>query len=106
MIPGNNLVSKYLVQPLLINQVIILNIPELKTTEEELKKILHKEKGPGELKSRFVSMAFHEFRTPLSTILSSVNILTHILNDFLLPNKFEAERIIKPCYEKNIIHRG
>lgn len=38
---------------------------------------LNRERELGELKSRFVSMASHEFRTPLATILSSSEILTH-----------------------------
>jgi signal transduction histidine kinase len=39
--------------------------------EEELRKALAKEKELAELKSHFVSMASHEFRTPLTTILAA-----------------------------------
>jgi len=87
----------------------------LKQSESELKEALSKEKELGNLKSRFVSMASHEFRTPLSSILSSaelvqmvldkdkpekaknylerivnsVNTLTGILNDFLSLSRLE-----------------
>lgn len=93
---------------------------QLEESESELKKLLEKEKELGELKSRFVSMASHEFRTPLSTILSSayllekydttesqpkrvkhieriissVNMLTDILNDFLSVGKIEEGKIV------------
>ncbi|MGH2413320.1 MAG: PAS domain-containing sensor histidine kinase, partial [Microcystaceae cyanobacterium] len=53
------------------------DITERKQLEEELKAALHKEKELNELKSRFVSMTSHEFRTPLSTILSSSELLEH-----------------------------
>jgi len=43
----------------------------LQHSKEELSAALQNEKDLGELKSRFVTMASHEFRTPLSTILSS-----------------------------------
>ncbi len=48
---------------------------QLEESRDELKKALNKEKELGDLKSRFVSMASHEFRTPLSTILSSASLL-------------------------------
>ena len=48
----------------------------LKTSKEELTLSLEKEKEVNDLKSRFVSMASHEFRTPISTILSSISLLS------------------------------
>jgi len=91
----------------------------LRKSEAELKELLEKEKELSELKSRFVSMASHEFRTPLSTILSSVKLvkayqkteqqekrekhisrikksvahLTGVLNDFLSLSKLEEGKI-------------
>lgn len=90
-------------------------IAELERTQDEMNAALAKEKELNDLKSRFVSMASHEFRTPLSTILSSValiakynapeleekrqkhivrikstvNHLTEILNDLLSLGKLE-----------------
>ena len=54
---------------------VFTNITEQKRTEMEMLNALKKERELGELKSRFVSMASHEFRTPLSTILSSANLI-------------------------------
>jgi two-component system sensor kinase FixL len=91
----------------------------LQHAKEEVSLSLEKEKELGQLKSRFVSMASHEFRTPLSAIqlsaslidkysqqFSSDNItkhvgkiknavsnLTTILNDFLSLEKLEAGRV-------------
>lgn len=49
---------------------------ELENSREELSIALEKEKELNELKTRFVSMASHEFRTPLATILSSLSLVT------------------------------
>lgn len=94
-------------------------VRKLEASRQELSVALEKEKQLGELKSRFVTMASHEFRTPLSTILSSVTLiskynepeqeekrlkhiqriknsvgnLTSILNDFLSLGKLEEGKI-------------
>ncbi|MGX5817149.1 PAS domain-containing sensor histidine kinase [Chitinophaga lutea] len=101
---------------------------EIEQKDGELRKALQKEKELNELKSRFVSMASHEFRTPLSTVLSSVflvskyertedqpkrekhvqrivsavNLLTDILNDFLSVGKIEEGKIVVRPSEFNI----
>jgi signal transduction histidine kinase len=48
---------------------------ELEKSQKSLSEALGKEKELNEIKSRFVSMASHEFRTPLSTVLSSAALL-------------------------------
>ncbi|MFN0213312.1 MAG: PAS domain S-box protein [Saprospiraceae bacterium] len=47
---------------------------ELEQAKNELALALEKERELGELKSRFVSMASHEFRTPLTSVLSSAGL--------------------------------
>ncbi len=50
-------------------------LADLERSKDELFIALQKERELNELKSRFVSTASHEFRTPLSTILSSVSLI-------------------------------
>jgi signal transduction histidine kinase len=94
-------------------------LTKLEKSRDELTVALSKERELSDLKSRFVSMASHEFRTPLSTILSSVSLiakytesidqdkrnkhiqrihsavsnLTDILNEFLSLGKIEEGKI-------------
>lgn len=50
---------------------------ELETARLELAKALEAERDLGQLKSRFVSMVSHEFRTPLGVTMSAVELLQH-----------------------------
>lgn len=49
---------------------------QLEEAKNELAAALNKERDLGELKSRFVSMASHEFRTPLTSVLSSAGLIS------------------------------
>ncbi|HUR45038.1 MAG TPA: ATP-binding protein [Candidatus Saccharimonadales bacterium] len=56
-------------------QAVMNDISERKKAEAELLKALEKERELSLLKSKFVSMVSHEFRTPLGIIMSSAEIL-------------------------------
>ncbi len=103
---------------------------ELARTKAEVIQSFNTEKELNELKSRFVSTASHEFRTPLATILSSVSLigkynepndeekrkkhinriklsvthLTEVLNNFLSLGKLE-EGIVRNNPEPLILDR-
>lgn len=98
---------------------LIKLISELEEAKDDVSLSLEKEKDLNQLKSRFVSMASHEFRTPLSSvqlsatliekyldkhdfdhvkkhtgkIKNSVQLLTNILNDFLSLERLEAGKV-------------
>jgi PAS domain S-box-containing protein len=102
-------------------------IGKLADSQKGLLQALEKEKKLNELKSRFITTASHEFRTPLGTILSSaslaskysdadiekrnkhlfrikksVNNLTQILNDFLSIEKLDEGMIKNNPSEINL----
>lgn len=100
-------------------QALQNTLDKLEVSAKELELSLEKEKVLGDLKTRFVSMASHEFRTPLTSILgsatliekytkaedqpkreqhinrikSSVSHLTEILEEFLSVGKLEDGKL-------------
>ncbi|MBK7296191.1 MAG: HAMP domain-containing histidine kinase [Flavobacteriales bacterium] len=58
-----------------LEELVHQRTAELKTAESTIREALEKERELHALKSRFVAMASHEFRTPLSTIMSSVDLI-------------------------------
>ena len=58
------------------NAALASTTQELRKANEALASEREKERELGELKTRFVSMTSHEFRTPLSAILSSSELLS------------------------------
>jgi PAS domain S-box-containing protein len=60
--------------------VVGLDITQRKQAEAELLRTLAREKELGQLRSKFVSMVSHEFRTPLAIIQSSAEIMDDYLD--------------------------
>lgn len=103
----------------LLNRNLEEQIAERRRAEDEVHKALQREREVNELKTKFVSTASHEFRTPLSSVLSSASLirkyrekgdlgkidkhidrikssvshLTNILNDFLSLGKLEEGKV-------------
>lgn len=77
---------------------VIFDISDRKQAEEEIRNALAKEKELSELKTRFITMASHEFRTPLSTILSSADLLEYYLQENSTEKQQEhIQRIQNAC---------
>ncbi len=74
---------------------IIRDITERKQVETEIRNALEKERELGELKSRFVTMASHEFRTPLATILSSSELLEYYSHKWTEEKKLKHQQRIQ-----------
>ena len=70
-------------------------LQELERSQQDLSEALDKEKELSEIKSRFVSMASHEFRTPLSTVLSSASLLAKYTQTDDQPRRDKHIRRIK-----------
>ena len=54
---------------------LLITLNQLERRSRDLAQALAAEQELGELKSRFVSMASHEFRTPLTVVLTSVELI-------------------------------
>lgn len=67
-------------------QAVGRDITQLKQAEADIRMALAKERELSELRSSFVSLVSHEFRTPLTTIQSSTELLEHY-NDRLSQQK-------------------
>jgi PAS domain S-box-containing protein len=61
--------------PRTLIQAVVTDITDRKQAEADLLRSLAKEKELGRLRSNFVSMVSHEFRTPLGIIISSAGLL-------------------------------
>ena len=73
--------------------IVSFDITERKQAEAALQQALQKEKELGELKSRFISMASHEFRTPLAAIRATTDTL--LAYRHRLPDEQIARRLSK-----------
>jgi PAS domain S-box-containing protein len=84
-----------------------LDITQRKQAEAELHRTLAREKELGQLRSNFVSMVSHEFRTPLAIIQSSAEILSRYL-ERLEPTqrKEQLQSIVKNAHRMGEMIEG
>lgn len=69
-----------------------VDITERKLAEAELLSALRREKDLSARKSKFAELTQHEFRTPLSTILSSAELLEHYASGLSVEDKLKMTR--------------
>jgi len=87
--------TKYVFNPegrMIAIQVSTRNITERKKAEEDIRYALEKEKELRDLKARFIVMASHEFRTPLATIQSSLDLLQHYFGQQVLVENIKTTK--------------
>jgi PAS domain S-box-containing protein len=82
-----------------------IDLTDRKQAEAEIRKALEKERELNELKSHFVSTASHEFRTPLSTILSSADLLEYYADNWSIEKQLEHVQRIQNAalYMNNLL---
>ena len=73
----------------------IVDITIQKTYENALEMALEKERDLNEMKSQFITIASHEFRTPLATVLTSAELMARHLNQFDQTNSVKHLRKIQ-----------
>jgi signal transduction histidine kinase len=68
--------------------------------EQDIRSALERERELSELKSRFVAVASHEFRTPLAAILSSVELLDDYGDSFPAEERKEILGLVKTAVKR------
>ncbi len=75
---------------------VIIDITESKLAEQQMEKALEKEKELSILRSQFVSTVTHEFRTPLASIHSNIQLLQRYSEKW---NEEKKQQSFKRVYE-------
>ena len=79
---------------------VILDISERIKFEKELLNTIQKEKELNDLKTKFISTASHEFRTPLTSILASADLLEMYGRNWKEEKYFEHTKKIQNAVER------